>query len=138
MTEVSVAGGTAMPAADPETVGERPEGVLFYRYVPAAGSTSYSVSIARKRLTALLSHGDRGFIAESPELEGLGYGASPLAALGDLQSAVEQYLEVVSEGAELAPRVRGHADFLHLLDVPRGSWFAAVRLAPPEDAADLE
>ena len=95
------------------------------------------ISTVRKRLTALLSRGEQGYIAEAPEVNGLGYGADPLAALADLQEGVQQYLEVLREGAELAPDVERHAAFLPLLNVPRGSWFAAVRLAP-EDAADLE
>ena len=77
-------------------------------------------------------------VRTAPEPDGRGYGESPLDALSDLQASVEQYLEVLRDGAELAPRVRHHADFLPLLDVPRGSWFAAVRPPGAEDAPDLE
>src|SRR5438045_1267011 len=101
MTEVSFAGGAAAPATDPATAGERPIGNLSYRYARTARATSYSVTTARKRLTAVLSHGEHGYIAQAPEVDGLGYGADPLTALADLQDGVQQYLEVLREGAKL-------------------------------------
>jgi predicted RNase H-like HicB family nuclease len=135
MIETLVAGGPDAVSEAPVLTGGSPMVVSFH-YPSRAPGFSYSVSVARRRLQAVLSRGDEGYIAEAPELESLGYGASPLDALADLQESVEQYLEVLSEGGELAPRVRNHADFLHLLEVPRESWFASVR--PVDNAAELE
>lgn len=136
MTETLVVGGPSMESDAPEMTekGHR----VGYHYAPRVGGASYRVRIARRRLQAVLSLGDEGYIAEAPELESLGYGASPMEALADLQDNVEQYLEVLGEGAELAPRVSGHAEFVHLLDVPRASWFASVRQPIAGDAAELE
>lgn len=100
---------------------------------------SYHVMIAPARLSAVVSPGDEGFIAESVELGSLGYGDDVQSALADLREAVRDYLAVLKEkGLKLAPAVAQHAAYVTLLDVPEDSWFASVRLPKIRDAADVE
>jgi predicted RNase H-like HicB family nuclease len=98
---------------------------------PAQSDNSYSVPLTG-RLRALLRRGEAGWIAHAPELDALGHGETPQAALTNLQDSVEQYLEFLRDDKPaLAPEISRHAAFVVLLSVPPGLWFASVSIDAP-------
>lgn len=97
-------------------------------------STSYPVVLG-PRLRATVCQSEQVWIASAPELNALGHGETAEAALDSLCDAVEQYLEYLRDDKpKLAPEIARHADYIKLLDSPRGLWFAAVKI----DAAPVE
>ena len=97
---------------------------VHYRGEP--GGHAYRVAMAPFRLTAVLERTEEGFVASSPELETLGYGADPTSAVSDLVEATRDYLSLLAESdTPLSPRIAHHAWYLPLLRVPPNTWFAA-------------
>jgi len=137
MTAIAVAGGPAQLTSEGDLafVGDATTSIRYA--VSSRRGSSYRVSVAPARLTAVVDETDEGFTARSPELNSLGYGPDPDAALADLTEAVRDYLTfLVEKRPTLAPEVAHHETYLDLLSAPEASWFAAVtigRAAP--DAA---
>ena len=105
-----------------------------FRY-PALGPGGYSVKVEPWRLSAAVRRTERGWVATAATLGSLGYGEAPEDAVADLLDAVGQYLEFLRDDAPaLAPAVAHHANYVPLLDVPRGTWLASVDV----DATEVE
>jgi len=115
--------------------GDEPAGSLRYvRSVEPPEESSYSGSV-ELRLSGVVRATERGWIATAPTLGALGYGDTPQAALDDLLDEIEQYLEFLRDDApKLAPAIAHHAQYVHLLDVPRATWIASAVV----DASPLE
>lgn len=135
MPELVVA-GSVIDAGDAglELAGDAPAQLRYAPAAPAAGSGSYPVTI-EPRLWASIRRTERGWVATAPTLGALGYGETPPAAADDLLDAIEQYLEFLREDAPcLASAIIHHADYVPLLDLPRGAWLASVSV----DASQVE
>jgi hypothetical protein len=129
-----VAGGLQSEQMVPDVVPEF-AALLNMRYAPERPNGAYSVRIEPHRLMAVVRPTESGYVASVAMLNALGYGTSPEAALDDLAESVRQYLEFIrADKPTLAPSVAHHADFIPLLDAPRGSWFAWVKM----DASPVE
>ena len=114
------------------------ESAVSYLSPDTPPSNSYAVNL-RRRLAVVVLKGDAGWIAKAPVLNALGYAATPVQALDDLCDSVEQYLEYLREDApHLAATAVHHAEYIGLLDAPRGQWFASVVITEPADASALE
>jgi predicted RNase H-like HicB family nuclease len=106
--------------------------LLYPRPVaPDRPTSSYPIYLS-VRLSALVRPGETGWIAEAPDVDGLGHGATVQAALEDLTESVEQYLEYLRDDRpELAPAIGHHRAYVELLDTPRELWFAFVSVDAP-------
>lgn len=134
--QIAAAGGPTQLVTPESDLALSGDGGALLRYAPfARGVGTYRVVLAPARLTAVITETDEGNLARCPELESLGYGASPEEALADLVEATREYLTVLSEERpKFAPQVAHHARYVRLLDAPAGSWFASVAV----DAPDVE
>jgi predicted RNase H-like HicB family nuclease len=98
---------------------------------PEPPTSSYAVYMS-PRLSALVRPGEAGWIAEAPDLDGLGHGATVRAALEDLAESIEQYLEYLRDDSpELAPAIAHHRAYVELLDTPHELWFGFVSVDAP-------
>jgi hypothetical protein len=136
MTPTLVAGGLTEDDLTATQGGKK----LILHYVAqtpsVAPGASYPISLSSGRLSAVLRRGDRGWIARAPDLDGLGYGDSEVAALDDLAESIRQYLEFLRDDQpDLAPAIAHHAGYVGLLDTPQWSWFISVSV---EDAPAVE
>ena len=129
MTPTTLVAGTV--TEDEQLEIARPQGeriALTLRYPPALpGAGTYPVRVETARLTISVRPSDEGWIARAPQLNAIGYGATPDDALDDLRDAIEQYLEFLRDDEpQLAPAVAHHATYVQLLDAPRAVWFASI------------
>ena len=138
MTPSLMVAGGIDPAEIAEPDIAQPEGAppIRVRYPTyEASDSSYAARIEPIRLLAIVRPTEHGYIAHAAVLNALGYGDTPGSALDDLADSIRQYLEFIRDDEpQLAASVAHHARYVSLLEMPRGSWFAWVRL----DASPLE
>jgi hypothetical protein len=128
--------GASQSCAEPEVADMKGVGTVVIRYGTAWADGAYAIHLPATRVMATLRPTEQGYVARSADLNALGYGESPLGALDDLADSIQQYLEFIRDDRpRLAPAISHHADYLPLLGVPRGSWFAWVSMS---DAAAVE
>ncbi len=128
MTELATAGGPieiAGPGKQPDIVGEDQPWKVRYKAPTLNEASRYSVSVVKRRLSAVFTRGDEGWIARCPELGSLGYGESVTEAFEDLHRAAQDYLEVIKDKA-LSPENEQHGVYTALLRVSQDSWFAFI------------
>lgn len=135
MNATLVAGGLS---TDEDVVEIVPEGAsrAALRYPrPEPVENSYPIPLFTARLSAKVRRSETGWIAQTADVDEIGYGATRDLALDDLRDRVEQYLEFLRDyKPKLAPEIAHHADYIALLDTSRDLWFASVEI----DAATVE